>query len=328
MPKPKVFKDYIPFGLYEEWPPPNLKSIKKVGGDILALILICKGRTEISVEELEQYSVNHKLLLDHNLIRIYDRVAYLNCDNQIFRYMLVSDDQVSEVSAKKPKLKVKEQPKKEPKPRKPRKPKPPHDDNVQEILSLLNELRAQVGLPYPLHYNADNYDEIKQNLELYSKADILLGITNYFKWIKEDDTRMYAGDKVKSVFKNFDKRITIAKSMNPQWREGREAQLSNKDDPLSRLYNIFVANWDDIKNKSVKIIIDDNIERRKVASLAYRIFNKKLGDETPATHKNAEGLWRACWSESKKRGGLGSNADDDLNVNGSLHSVKVINFKG
>ena len=62
----------------------------------------------------------------------------------------------------------KEQPKKEPKPRKPRKPKPPHDDNVQEILSLLNELRAQVGLPYPLHYNADNYDEIKQNFKLFN----------------------------------------------------------------------------------------------------------------------------------------------------------------
>ena len=116
--------------------------------------------------------------------------------------------------------------------------------------------------------------------------------------------------------------------MNPQWRDGREAQLAKKDDPLSKLYNIFVLNWDDINSKNVKIIIDGNIERRKIASLAYRIFRKKLGDETPATHKSPEKLWRGCWSEAKKRGGLGSTADDDLNINGSLHSVRILTFKG
>tara|TARA_Y100000034_G_scaffold134319_1_gene202420 strand:- start:1045 stop:2037 length:993 start_codon:yes stop_codon:yes gene_type:complete len=325
----KAFKDYIPLGLYEEWPPPNLRQLKKIGGDILVLLLVLKGRTEMSVEDLEKFNVNHKLLAENNVIRIYDRVAYLNCDNKIFRYLLVQEESLDGKTAKKRVLKVKSEPEKVKKPRKTPRPRPLHNDEVQEILGLMNELRAKANLPYPLHYNADNFDQIKYMLGKYSKHDLLLGIKNYFGWILEEkEERMYGGDKVKSILNNFESKLSIAKRMNPQWRDGREAQLAKKDDPLSKLYNIFVLNWDDINSKNVKIIIDGNIERRKIASLAYRIFRKKLGDETPATHKSPEKLWRGCWSEAKKRGGLGSTADDDLNINGSLHSVRIVTFKG
>ena len=103
-------------------------------------------------------------------------------------------------------------------------------------------------------------------------------------------------------------------------------QVSSHKDDVSSLYNTLVLNWDKIQSKKIKIEFQGELQQMQIASLAYKKFKSKLSGKNPKYVDSPEELFRGCYTESVEKGGVLTQALDDLYINGHEYSVESISI--
>ena len=320
--KPKIFVDYVPLGpLLDsgEWKRTDIENLKRLGNEVLIMLLGLKGEVEISKDELNSLGV-HKIkeLEEASIISVHGNTCYLNMDYPLFQYLLCEEsqfeDNLEKVAKKVAKRQISTNAKLEP--------------DVQLIFDKIQEERKGIGLNTALKPTEANIGVIRGKLLKHKVDDILPCISSFFEWIKEEyPERRNAGRQIKTILGNLDNKIKLTRMKNPEWRKGREAPPVKNQDSISAFYGKLLPLWDEIAEGKIKVRIDGTLNQRKYTALAWRIFKQKLKGETPGTAEKPEDIWRFSWKSAISRGGLGSNADDDLSINGHLHSVKTVSLK-
>jgi hypothetical protein len=314
------FNDYFPLGFHNEMSGSDKLAIVEVGGDILLLLMHTKGQPSFSETEARELSLGLDRLFELNFVLINNGVVYWNQANPMFSYILCGNDRFEELSP----------PSKKPKPTKYKRKGHPVDradfnDNVERVITVISDNRERVGLKR-LNYSHGLIDILIEKIESYGLEDVLLVIPGYFDWILENkeitDKKKVA--KTSSIFTNMEVKLQISKTNKPDWRDSREVVIPESDDPLSVFYKIIAENWKLIIEKKVKIYFSGTERQKQIAALTFRIFRKTLGAETPATFGSPLDEWRKSWNKSISRDGLRSTSSDDLEINGSLYSVKSL----
>ena len=105
-----------------------------------------------------------------------------------------------------------------------------------------------------------------------------------------------------------------------------DPQVSSHTDDVSSLYNVLILHWDKIQGKKIKIEFEGELQQMQIASMAYKKFKSKLKGKNPKYVDSPEKLFRECYTESVKKGGVLTQALDDLYINGHEYSVETISI--
>ena len=201
-----------------------------------------------------------------------------------------------------------------------------------KIMSVLNEERAKWNMQPYKRWTAPHEEAITNALKAYSLDDILTVIVGYIAWLKETDPLKSPSAKNKmcspsAVLKNMKGKLYNAQQRGTDVSHIEIApQVSSHTDDVSSLYNTLILNWDKIQSKKVKIEFQGELQQMQIASMAYKKFKSKLAGKNPKYVDSSEELFRGCYKESTDKGGVLTQALDDLYINGHEYSVESISI--
>ncbi len=341
----KIGEDYLPIGRID------LSDLTdSEAGALLKLLMTSDHNNMFQNRRRKELDSVLESLRKKGYINLSERLVYLNFTHDLFKHFLAKEDiyinnnkKTNKKSEPKSKTSGQVNTKKILKTKNPAKTLKEYlkeEDFLKrvspshvKIMSVLNDEREKWGLPHFKRWTAQHEEAITTVLKAYSLDDILIVIVGYIAWLKEQDpyksipakSRMTSpssvfGGNFKGKLYNAQQRGTDVSNIEI------EPQVSSHTDDVSSFYNTLVVHWDEIQNKKIKIELEGELQQMQIASMAYKKFKSKVNGKNPKYVDSPERIFRECYKESVEKGGVITQALDDLYINGHEYSVETISI--
>ena len=318
--KPHI--DYIPLGKTD---------IESMKGDIInhgsyLLLLLLHGGDHYSWtrEEIVKVAPKSSLgkdldkLVEKGILNFSENTYHLNLEYPIFRYLLVEDSTITSPRASwgtiggnniynKNEGVIGGGDKK-------------LEEATDRLFSLVNTLRQQRFDAKPQRKGVIISNTIEEALKNHGEKACTAVVESYFEW--EGLNVKFA--TVQSTFTNFEKKLTIALSKNRDIASKLRDMPETRKGPMWMLYDQIVGNFDVLRKQNMKICFTGGLKDQQIASMAYRLYIKRLCNKKPVEWDDPQGIWESCVGNATKLGGIQSVSEDDLFINGKLHTVPVV----
>jgi hypothetical protein len=197
-----------------------------------------------------------------------------------------------------------------------------HSGAKERLLKLVNQLRKDKFDARPQRMGVIISAVLEDTISKHGEKACTTVAESYFEW--EGLRSKFA--TIQSTFSNFDKKMQIALSKNSDIASVIKDLPPTKDNsPMWMLYDHIAKNFDKIQKNEKQVVLVGELKDRQIASLAYRLFLKKLCGRKPVEWDDPQGMWNSCVKQATSMGGILVTADDDININGKNLTAEKTN---